>query len=220
MPFTGFSPKTFAFLAALEKNNRREWWAEHKTEYIEYVKNPMTALSVELGHTFGTPHVFRPNRDIRFTPDKTPYKTNASFFITAFGPGGLYLEITKNRLYIGGGIYEPMPEQLITWRKLFDAPKRKFIKKFLYEVEKDDFLLIREGELKTAPRGWKKDHPEIEFLRLKHIALGRGYDIEEWMMDGKAALKILTADFEIIEKWNALLNKYVGSPKTEMMWSR
>ena len=123
----------FAFFTALSKNNTREWFEAHKNDYIKNVKKPfeelvakiiveIQSIDPELDTTVKA-SVFRIYRDVRFSKDKTPYKTHMSAHIThgeraETGPAGLYFEVNANGGAIGGGIYQPSKEQLVLVRDL------------------------------------------------------------------------------------------------------
>ncbi len=126
-------PEFFAFFKGLSTNNSKLWFDEHRADYERYVKKPFAILVQELIDRVRTidplvlplakDAIFRINRDIRFTKDKTPYKTSTGAFINrygkkALGMPGLYLEVTHDRAGIAGGTYRPEPEQLMRIRDL------------------------------------------------------------------------------------------------------
>lgn len=174
-----FTAQTFEFLGSIADNNNKEWWQAHKTQFLEYVRNPLEFLAIELSVEYGQPHIYRPNRDVRFSKDKSPYKSFAGFWIPT-GAVGYYLEINKTRIMLGGGTYEPASDQLLKWRQLFDdKDKRKQAQKVIRQMQKAGFRLLQENSLKSAPKGWKSDHPDIEFLRLKHLVVTKNYSRDE-----------------------------------------
>lgn len=101
--FAGIPPEAFGFYAQLEENNNRDWWQEHKATYEQAVKQPLTALLSELEPEFGPAKLFRPNRDIRFSLDKSPYKTAQGAYAARQEGVGFYLQINADGLLIGGG---------------------------------------------------------------------------------------------------------------------
>jgi uncharacterized protein (TIGR02453 family) len=125
-----FSRDTIKFFDELQSNNTKEWFHTHKLEYENLIKNPLLSLIGELEFEFGSAHLFRPNRDVRFSSNKSPYKTSASFFISS-GISGYYFEISSKGIIIGGGIHEPQSDQLLKWRKVFDSEDRDEIKKLI-----------------------------------------------------------------------------------------
>src|SRR5205085_3829994 len=111
MAFAGWPVEAVEFFEGLEADNSKAYWQEHKAVYHQCVKAPMVALLAELAPDFGQGRVFRPNRDIRFSKDKTPYKLNCAAQL----PGG-YVSFSADELFVGSGIYMPSPEQLRRFR--------------------------------------------------------------------------------------------------------
>ena len=101
--FQGIPAGAFEFYAELEDNNNREWWLEHKDSYNTLVRDPVTALLAELEPRFGPGKVFRPNRDIRFSQDKSPYKTAQGGFAATQEGVGYYVQVSADGLLVGGG---------------------------------------------------------------------------------------------------------------------
>ena len=100
--FDGIPAGAFGFYADLEQNNNRDWWLEHKARYETLVREPLAALLAELEPRFGPAKIFRPNRDIRFSQDKSPYKT-AQGAVASFQEGvGYYVQLSADGLLVGG----------------------------------------------------------------------------------------------------------------------
>src|SRR5213595_1088568 len=119
--FKGIQTAAFRFYEDLEENNNREWWLEHKTTYDAEVKEPLTALLAELEPRFGPGKIFRPNRDIRFSQDKSPYKTAQGALASAQEGMGYYLQVSADGLLVGGGCHTSTPAQLARFRNSVDA---------------------------------------------------------------------------------------------------
>lgn len=210
--FTGFTKDTFQFFNDIASNNNRDWWLAHKARYEASVKQPVLDLTSELSLRYSEAHIFRPNRDTRFTKDKSPYKTSISFSIPD-GKCGFYFQLDTSGLLLGGGLYEPDKQQLQEWREIFNTGQGNDVKQFLSKASQDDFEITQDGALKTAPQGWPKDHPDIEYLRLKHIAIFRKFPRYEWMLKPESFDTILES-FEFIHGWNILLNNLITSDTT------
>ena len=173
--------KAHKFLGSLASNNNKEWMDAHRDEYqkardefiafIDSLIQGLSATDPELAGVSAKSCIFRINRDIRFSKDKSPYKTN---FGASIGPGGrhssasYYFHLTPGNNFIGGGIYMPPADVLKKIRqeidynagdlkKILQDPSFKKAYGDLHEVDK----------LKTAPKGYPKDHPEIELLKHK-----------------------------------------------------
>lgn len=203
--FEGIPTAAFRFYAELEENNNREWWLEHKATYDAEVKGPLTALLSELEPQFGPAKIFRPNRDIRFSQDKSPYKTAQGAFAASQEGVGYYLQISADGLLIGGGYHSHTPAQLARFRAAVDAPDSGLeLAEIIDAVAAAGFAI--EGEkLKTIPRGFDKDHPRAELLKHKSLSASVEVGQPDW-------LRTPTAQEEIAARWEELrpLVEWVG----------
>ncbi len=170
------------FLKQLKRNNSREWFAEHKSEFEEHVKAPMlqfvAALNTKLlavapNHvTDPKKALYRIHRDTRFSKDKTPYKTHiaATFRHDALdkhGSAGLYVGVSPEEVQVAGGVYMPGPDEVVILRNLF-AEKYDEIAKLTNTESFKKLLGDWQGEqLKRIPRGFPADHPAEGLLRNK-----------------------------------------------------
>ncbi|TQS92585.1 DUF2461 domain-containing protein [Arthrobacter sp. TS-15] len=195
--FEGIPTAAFRFYAELEENNNREWWLEHKTTYDAEVKQPLVSLLSELEPEFGPAKIFRPNRDVRFSPDKSPYKTAQGAFAAGQEGVGFYLQISADGLLIGGGYHSHTPAQLARFRAAVDAPESGLeLQKIVDAVAAAGFAI--EGErLKTVPRGFDKDHPRAELLKHKSLSAGVEVGQPEWVSTS-AARQEITARWEVL----------------------
>jgi len=184
MGFDGFSREGIQFLVDLAANNDRAWFQPRKAEYERLLKRPLEELIVALGERFAAREIplvadparspFRIYRDVRFSKDKSPYKTNvaASFPWAGRGPGG-YFSLGPGEIHAGGGLWHPEPAQLAAWRAAV-ADRAVEVRAAL-----EDPGFVRafgqvEGErLKRTPAGFPADHPDAELLRLKDILFTR-----------------------------------------------
>ena len=116
MTFRGWPQDALDFYVGLEADNSKTYWQAHKPIYDECVKAPFLALSDEIEREFGPLHVFRPNRDIRFAKDKSPYKTAAAAVTESEGGAAYYVQISSEGLYVGSGYYHLAPDQLERYR--------------------------------------------------------------------------------------------------------
>lgn len=176
------------YLNKLQKNNNRDWFAKHKPSYIEAQDNIKGIFNVirenlDKHDEIEKFKLFRIYRDVRFSKDKTPYKAHFSGSFSRLGKhlrGGYYLRIKPDESFLAGGFWEPNKEDLYRIRKEIeiDATEmrdllndKKFIKYF------GDTL--KGAELKTAPRGFDKDHPDIDLIRKKGFIAVRKFSDEE-----------------------------------------
>lgn len=181
MDFTGFPVAALDFYDDLEVDNSKSFWESHKTVYAEQVRAPMAALTEALAREFGEAKIFRPYRDVRFAKDKTPYKTHQGAFVGVGPATGWYVEVAAPGVRVGGGMYEASGDRLAALREaMVDEKRGKKLAQILRKLERDGFEI--DGErLKTAPRGYEKDHPRIELLRMKTVLGMRSYGFEPYV---------------------------------------
>jgi uncharacterized protein (TIGR02453 family) len=173
--FEGFGPKVRRWFTGLEADNSKEYFSANRDLFEESVRDQMDALLTELSETFGGEvKMFRQNRDIRFSPDKSPYKTNTYGVLrgTESAAQGLYASISGHGLVAGSGYHVMARDQLDRYRDaVADDARGPELGKLVAKAEKAGLELWGES-LATAPRGYPKDHTRIELLRRKSLALG------------------------------------------------
>ncbi|HEX8496024.1 MAG TPA: DUF2461 domain-containing protein, partial [Actinomycetales bacterium] len=184
---------------------------QHRATYDERVAEPMAALADALEDEFGEPKVFRPYRDVRFSKDKSPYQLHASMAAPGRHDGGtLYLQVGLEGLLVAGGWWQPQTQALTRFRHAVDDPKvaRSFDRQRA-RLETEG-LALDADPLKTAPRGWDRDHPRLDLLRMRNLAFTSttppGPDV------GSAqCLDLVVGAFRHLERWNGWLAEHVGA---------
>jgi uncharacterized protein (TIGR02453 family) len=175
-----------SFSAELRLNNNRDWFLAHRSEldvarnrFEEYIAALIGELSKTepLGGLSPKDCIFRLNRDLRFTQDKTPYKPYMSAYIAPGGRKsrllGYYVHLESGNCMLAGGLYEPTPQQLNAWRETIDRNAIPFKKIIENETFRKTFGEVGGVRLKTIPRGYPKDHPEAVLLQLKSVTVSR-----------------------------------------------
>jgi len=176
--FAGFPDAALDFYEDLERDNTKAFWEAHRRVYDDDVLAPMLALTEALEPEFGEAKVFRPYRDVRFSKDKTPYKTYQSAVVHAGAATGWHVGISAAGVDVGAGFYEASPEQLAAIREAFaDEATGAPFQRLLAQYAADGWQ-IGGDQVKTAPRGYSADHPRIDLLRYKQLFLGRSYGVE------------------------------------------
>ncbi|MFJ3959280.1 DUF2461 domain-containing protein [Arthrobacter sp. NPDC090010] len=179
--FEGFPVGGAGFYAELEENNTREWWLEHKDAYEELIRQPMVSLLDELSGEFGPAKVFRPQRDVRFSRDKSPYKTAQGGFAAAADGIGHYLHLDAEGLMVGGGFHASTPAQLARLREAVAAPVTgQELVQITEGLQSEGFALGGET-LQRVPRGYPADHPRAELLKYKSLTAGKTLGTPEWL---------------------------------------
>ena len=184
-PFDGFPREGIAFMKRLKRNNNRPWFEKHKQEYESLVKLPMQSLIVALQPHFErfAPEfdinpkrsLFRVYRDVRFSKDKTPYKTHAAAHFVLRGKlkgvegSGYYLHIEPGEVYIGAGIYMPDSDQLKKIRRAIADQSERFLSILHHPKFKMRFGNIEGDKLQRVPQGYQPDHPMAEWLKRKQF---------------------------------------------------
>ncbi|HVN13471.1 MAG TPA: DUF2461 domain-containing protein [Kineosporiaceae bacterium] len=211
--FQGFGERALDFYEGLAADNSRTYWTANEGVYREHVAEPLRALAAELAAEFGEPKIFRPHRDLRFSADKRPYQEHASMSVGRDG-GGLYLALSVDGLLIAGGYYQPDRDQLDRFRHLQDDPDvTADLDARLEALARHGYRLGQEGMLKTAPRGWSREHPRIDMLRRTSLAVWARHDPDEWL-HGRACLDVVRDGWRVVDTWNVWLRARVGSPRS------
>ncbi|MFO0757311.1 MAG: DUF2461 domain-containing protein [Byssovorax sp.] len=188
--FAGFADTQMKFFKALAKHQDRDWFAKNKGAFEEGWSKPMALLLDEARAKIDgaypdcdleAPKVFRLHRDVRFSSDKSPYKTNVSGVIAARkglkvteAPAALYVQLGEECI-VGAGLYMMDAGQLAKYRAaVLDDAKGKELDKIVKGLEKKGFSFMAGGELKSAPRGVDPAHPRIELLKKKGLVAAAG----------------------------------------------
>jgi uncharacterized protein (TIGR02453 family) len=188
MAFKGWKPQAIEFYEGLEADNSKTYWQGHKADYDEYVLRPMEELLDELAHEFGEGSIFRPYRDVRFSPDKSPYKTNIAATVGGIG----YVAFSADGLAAGSGYYGMAADQLDRYRHaVADDRSGAALDRIGAAARKAGLQLTAHESLKTAPRGYPKDHPRIELLRMKGLITWREWPPAAWLGTPKAKDRVV-----------------------------
>jgi uncharacterized protein (TIGR02453 family) len=178
MSFPGFPDEGLVFYEGLEADNSKTYWTQHKAAYDTAVRAPLQALVDELAPEFGPAKIFRPYRDVRFSHDKTPYKTHQGAFVAAGPACGWYVEISARGVRTGGGFYDASGSDLARVRQSIDHQTTgRQLQRILAKLEKAGYE-VGGDRLKTSPRGYDVSHPRIDLLRHKSITVGRSYGFD------------------------------------------
>jgi len=200
--FAGWKGDFKGFFLGLRANNNKAWFEAHRRQYEGDVKAPMVALLADLEAEFGPPHrISRPNRDIRFSADKSPYKLN----IYADCERGGYVALDAEGLVAAGGRYMVDDEQLKRLREATAADRSgkelvaivAALRKKGYEVEGQ--------ELKRVPSPYPQDHQHADLLRHKRVFYWRRWPAEPWIATSRARERLAQVwrDGADLESWMA-----------------
>ena len=181
------NPALFRFFKQLAKNNNREWFEQHKPEFKAFeteVKQFGEALKDKLNQhdSIDRFKVFRIYRDVRFSKDKTPYKTHFGLTWHRTKPeyrGGYYLHLKPDDIFLACGFWDPAPADLKRIRQEIDLDGDEYRNLINAPAFKNTWGALQGNAVKTAPKGYAKDHPDIDLLRFKqHIFMIRYTEVE------------------------------------------
>jgi uncharacterized protein (TIGR02453 family) len=189
-PFAGFSRQAVAFYAGLEADNSKTYWAEHKHEYEDLVREPMLALLDSLEEEFGPAKLFRPYRDVRFSKDKSPYKTHQAALVGTHPGVGYYLQLSSAGLLVGGGFRMHSPEQVDRFRAAIAADRSGEAFERVVADLRTAGLTLEGDRLKTRPRGYDADHPRIELLKYKELMALKTFGTPRWLSTPATAERV------------------------------
>lgn len=187
MAFRGWPAEALEFFEGLEADNSKTYWQRNKALYETAVRGPMEELLAELEPEFGESRIFRPYRDIRFSADKSPYKTNIGAMV-----GDGYVQLTADALGAGSGMWEMAPDQLERYRAAVDADRSGTkLDGIAAKARSAGLDVTGHDVLKSAPRGYPKDHPRIDLLRYKGLIAWREWPAGAWLGTRKAKDRVV-----------------------------
>jgi uncharacterized protein (TIGR02453 family) len=205
--FRGWPAEALEFFEGLQADNSKTYWQAHKATYEEAVRGPMDALLVELAPEFGEGKLFRPYRDVRFSADKSPYKTHMGATLARGG----YVQLSAEGLAAGSGYWDMATDQLARFRAaVADDATGGEVDAMLTALARKGIGVTSHGELKTAPRGYAKDHPRIDLLRRKGLATWQSWPVAAWLGTAKAKDRVVAflRASRPVHEW---LDAHVGS---------
>lgn len=202
--FDGFGEAAVDFYEGLEADNSKAYWSDHRELYEEHVRAPMLALLAELEPEFGSGKVFRPHRDVRFSTDKGPYKTQCG---ATSGRG--YVQVSADGLLAATGMYAMAPAQVARYRAAVDDERLGPELAGIVERVRAGGDTVDGDRLRTHPRGTPPGHPRLELLRHRSL-----YAWQAWIPDD--ALHTREALDRVRDTWRRLdplgrwLDEHVG----------
>jgi uncharacterized protein (TIGR02453 family) len=218
-------PQTIAFLSGLGANNSKAWFDLHRAQYeaarvdfqnfIQLVINHLERTDPSIGGTVARECLFRINRDVRFSNDKSPYKSNMGASIKRGGRkscfAGYYFHLEPGKSWVGGGLWMPEAEDLKKVRQEIDYNWNEFsalIEDKKFKSEFSTLHLGRDVSLATAPKGYEKDNPALTYLKLKSFIAERG--ITDAELSTASLHKKTVTTFQTLYPFICFLNRALG----------
>lgn len=210
---------TFEFLRNLEQNNTRDWFNQNRSfydqakldfsEFCADILELLIEIEPEFSNTEVKDCIFRINRDIRFSKDKSPYKNNLS---AGFGVGGrnsgkidYYFQLQNNESFIGAGMWQPSPANLAKFRQELDYNPELLKGIIETPIFKSHFPIVHGEKLKRPPKNYSEDHPDIELLKHKELFFVKKFSNAE-VLDN-SFVKQLFEHMKIIKPYINYLNE-------------
>ena len=217
--FPGFPPEARKFLRSLKAHNKREWFLPRKSVFDEQVKAPMIELVLALGDelrgsgfdlvTAPEKAIYRIYRDVRFSKDKSPYKTHIAAVFTPrdlpkHAGAGLYFHIGPDEVLVGGGIYAPGPKELLAIRQMLAARHQELRAVLTDRGFRGLFGEMSGEKLKRVPKGFVSDHPAADLLVYKQFLAGANLPAD--IVETPKLYRQIAKHFQAIEPFLVLLN--------------
>lgn len=207
------TPETLRFLKQLKKNNDRDWFAEHKEEFKNHQAN-MKHFLEELQNLMSAHDeiekmkMFRIYRDVRFSKDKQPYKINLSGSYSRSGTklrGGYYVHIQPGGSFIATGFWQPNKEDLLRIRKELELDSKEFRKVISNKNFKKHWGDLVGDEVKTAPKGFNKEHENIDLIKKKQFIFTANFSDKE--VTSQDFIKQVDSSFKAIRPYFDLMSE-------------
>ena len=203
--FAGWPRAALQFFHGLKRDNSKAFFEAHRQVYEEQVRQPMEALLGEIERDLGPDvevKIFRLNRDLRFSPDKRPYKEHLGAYLSSARAGGLYLQVSDEGLYLAIGSHEMAPDQLSRYRDAVAGKDGEKLARIVASLVKDGYQ-VTEPSFKRVPAGYPADHPRGELLRCRGLMASRNWKPAAWLQTAEAKERVRQAikDSKPLTSW-------------------
>lgn len=203
--FRGFGPGLYEFFEGITEHNDKAWFTEHKALYVEAVRTPLEDLFDDLEPDFGEAKLFRINRDVRFSHDKTPYKTAQAGIIHLPGGATRYLQVSASGLMVGVGGPHFDSAQVARYREAVGGRPGEALAATIDGLRRSGHQvgtlgpegITPEGELKRVPSGFAPDHPRADLLRYKSLIAAISFERPSWLATNRTVS-------EVAKRWRAM----------------
>lgn len=206
---TGFPEQALIFYEGLEADNSKTYWNDHRQTYDDCVKAPMQGLLAALEPEFGPAKFFRPYRDVRFSKDKTPYKTAAAAAVEDRDRGALYVQLSADGLFLAGGAWQLATDQARRLRAAVAEERSGAALVKVLEALSTAGLEPGGERLKRVPKQFGQDHARADLLTLKTLTATVRHEPGDWL-HGDEVLERVQDAWRALGPLNAWLGQHVG----------
>ncbi|WP_448640538.1 DUF2461 domain-containing protein [Geodermatophilus sp. URMC 63] len=217
MTFAGFPDEGLVFYEGLEADNSKTYWTRHRTVYDTCVREPMQALVEDLAAEFGPAKLFRPYRDVRFSNDRTPYKTHQGAVVhpEGRGAGAWYVQISAEGLRVAGGAWRLESDQVERYRRaVADDVQGPRLQDEVHRLARSGWDVAGD-RLTRVPRGYDVDDARADLLRHRSLHAGQLFPFAEWLHSAAALDQVRSAWRELTDL-NTWLADNVGATTKEI----
>lgn len=187
--FSGLPEELFTFYADLEQNNDRSWYADNRWRYQEYVLPPMNSLMDNLDDRWTPMMMYRPYRNVRFSPDKTPYKTHCGILGSDENDILHYLQVNSEGVLIARGYHLFSRDQLHRFYDAVDSDRCENLSSAAWECRAYGLNVGGMPKLTTSPRGFHREHLRVEWLRLAGINVSTNWEVSDLICTDSSLLE-------------------------------
>ena len=203
--FAGWPKPALQFFHGLKRDNSKAYFEAHRQVYEEQVRQPMEALLAEVEQDLGPDmevKIFRLNRDLRFSPDKRPYKEHLGAYLSSPRAGGAYLQVSNDGVYVAIGSHEMAPDQLTRFRDAVAGKEGEKLARIVAALAKDGYQ-VTEPSFKRVPAGYPADHPRGDLLRSKGLMASGNWKPGPWLhtVEAKERLRQAILDSKALTSW-------------------
>ena len=216
MSFHGFPDEGLVFFEGLEADNSKTYWQGNKAAYEAHVRAPLGSLLAELADEFGPAKVFRPYRDVRFSSDKTPYKTHQGAVVTpeGRGVGSWYVQISADGLRVSGGCWRLETDQVARYRRAVADPVQGPLLEEEVRRLADGGWAIEGERLVRVPAGFSAEADRLDLLKHKSLYATKAWEPQDWLHE-RSALEVVRSCWRDLASLNAWLADNVGATTKE-----
>ncbi|MDQ6712195.1 MAG: DUF2461 domain-containing protein [Candidatus Dormibacteraeota bacterium] len=203
--FVGWPKPALQFFHGLKRDNSKAFFESHRQVYEEQVRQPMEGLLAEIERDVGPEvevKIFRLNRDLRFSPDKRPYKEHLGAYVSSARAVGLYLQFSNDGVYLAIGAHEMAPDQLTRFRDAVAGKEGEKLARIVAALVKDGYQ-VTEPSFKRVPTGYPADHPRGELLRCRGLMASRNWKPGPWLhtVEAKERVRQAIKDSKALSGW-------------------